>query len=606
MRIHSRVIFLTLFFGCKMIYFLYNRYYMKNYLVSKTFYAIADMLDIKGEEFKPQAYRKVARIIETMTEDVEELCKNGELDKIHGVGVHLKQKIEELITTGKLKYYNELRKEIPMDFEDLMSIEGIGPKMVKILYEELNIKTIKELEKAAAAGKIRNLFHLGEKTEQKILVGIKFFKRNSGRFLLGLILPMAREIVDILKGLAEKIEIVGSIRRKKETVGDIDILAVATESQKIIDTFVSMSEVEVVHNKGAVKSSVRLRNGIDVDLRVVKKDCFGAALQYFTGNKEHNIELRKIALSKNLKLNEYGVFKKTGNKSFIKIAGQSEKEIYKTLGLSYIEPELREMKGEIEAAKSGKLPNLIGYGDLLGDLHTHTNWSEGSATIQEMAERALSNGLNYIAITDHAGRLKVANAMDEIRLLRQIKEIDKINKELKSRTDGKLRTKILKGAEVDINKSGTLDIRDEVLAKLDIVAASIHSDLKMPRIQMTQRILSAMANPYMKILAHPTGRIIRRREPYELDWGLIFQVAKDKHIALEVNAFPERLDLRDEDIREAIRHNVKMTISSDAHSPNHLSLIEFGIAAARRGWAEKKDILNTLPLDKLLKWFKEK
>lgn len=589
-----------------MIYFLCSRHHMKNYLVSKTFYEIADMLDIKGEEFKPQAYRKVARIIETMTENVEELYNNGELGKIHGAGAHLKQKIEELITTGKLKYYDELRKEIPMDFEDLMSIEGIGPKMVKILYEELNIKSIKDLGKAAKAGKIRNLAHLGEKTEQKILTGIKYFKKSEGRFLLGLVLPLVKEILDILKGAVEKIEVAGSIRRKKETVGDIDILAVAKEPQKIMDIFVSMPEVGVVHNKGVTKSSVRLKNGINTDLRVVENDSFGAALQYFTGSKEHNVELRKIALSKNLKLNEYGVFRKIGNNSFKKIAGKNEQEIYKVLSLPYIEPELREMKGEIEAAKSNELPDLIGYDDLLGDLHVHTNWSEGSATIQEMAEWAGNNGLRYIAITDHAGLLKVANAMDEARLLRQIKEIDKINKELKSRTDGKLRIKILKGAEVDINKKGTLDIRNEVLAKLDIVVASIHSDLRMPRTQMTQRILAAMANPYMTILAHPTGRIIRRREAYELDWGLIFQTARDKHIALEINAFPERLDLRDEDIREAISYGVKMVISSDAHSLGHFKLTEFGIATARRGWAEKKDILNTLPLDKLLKWFKKK
>lgn len=579
---------------------------MKNYLVSKVFYEIADMLDIKGVEFKPQAYRKVARIIETMPEDVEELYKNGELGKIHGAGAHLKQKIEELIATGKLKYYDELRKEIPVDFEDLMSIEGIGPKMVKTLYEELNIKSIKDLEKAAKHGKIRNLAHLGEKTEQKILVGIKFFKRSSGRFLLGLILPMAKDIVDILKELAEKIEIAGSIRRKKETVGDIDILAVSVKPQKVMDTFVSMPEVEVIHNKGVSRSSVRLRNGIDADLRVVKKDCFGAALQYFTGNKEHNIELRKIALGKNLKLNEYGVFKKAKNKSFGKITGQDEKQVYNALGLVYIEPELREMKGEIEAAKNNKLPQLIQYNDLKGDLHVHTNWSEGAATIEQMAEQARNNGLNYIAITDHAGRLKVASAMDESRLLRQIKEIDKINKELKIKYQGKQAIRLLKGAEVDINKNGTLDINDEVLAQLDIVVCSVHSDLKMAKNQMTQRILVAMNDPYVKILAHPTGRIIRRREPYELDWELIFQAAKDKHIALEINGFPERLDLRDEDIREAISHGVKMVISSDAHSLGHLKLIEFGIATARRGWAGKKDILNTLPVDKLLAWFGKK
>lgn len=574
---------------------------MKNYLVAKTFYDIADMLDIKGEEFKPQAYRKVARFIESMSEDVEVLCKKRNLNKIPGVGIHLRQKIEELLRTNRLEYYENLKKDLPMEFEDLMSIEGVGPRMVKMLYETLGIKTVKDLEHAARQGKIRSLPHCGEKIERKILLGIKFFKRSEGRFLLGLVLPTVREITLILKKHAKKIEVAGSIRRWKETVGDIDILVVTRDSKKIMNTFVSMPEVEIIQSQGTARSSVRLQNGIEADIRVVKKESYGSALQYFTGNKEHNIELRKIAIKKNLKLNEYGVFKKDSKGVLKKIAGANEKEIYRVLGLTYIEPELREMTGEIEAAKNKTLPKLIGFKDLKGDLHAHTNWSEGSATILQMAEKARERGLEYIAITDHAGRLKVTNALDEARLLRQIKEIDTINEELKKKYSLGKGMRLLKGVEVDINRDGGLDIKDEVLAQLDIVVASVHSELKMPKIEMTQRIITAMRNPYMNILAHPTGRIIKRREAYEIDYETIFRIAVQKNIILEINSFPERLDLRDEDIREAISHKVKLAISSDSHSLNHLALIEFGIAAARRGWAEKKDIINTLEVNDLLR-----
>lgn len=578
---------------------------MKNYLVAKTFYEIADMLDIKGEEFKPQAYRKVARYIESMPDDVETLCQKGELSKIPGVGASLKNKIEELLQNGVLEYHRNLKKELPVDLDDLLSIEGVGPKMVKIFYEELGIKTIKDLERAIHRGDLKKLPHCGEKIEQKILLGIKFFKKSEGRFLLGFILPLARNILAILKEHSQCVEVAGSIRRNKETVGDIDIVAVASNPEKITEIFVSMPEVEDIESRGLTRSSVRLQNGIGADLRVVELESFGSALQYFTGNKEHNIALRKIALNKNLKLNEYGVFKKDAA-GFKKIAGRSEKEVYEVLGLSYIEPELREMRGEIEAAQNNSLPRLIKYGNLKGDLHTHTTWSEGNATIEQMAQRARERGMSYIAITDHAGMLKVANAMDETRLLRQIKEIDKINKEFAKKSEYGQTFRILKGAEVDINKNGGLDIKDEVLAQLDIVVASVHSDFKMSKPEMTQRIIAAMQNPYMNILAHPTGRIIRRREAYELDHEAIYKIAKERNIALEINSFPERLDLRDEDIHEAISHGAKLVISSDSHSLDHLPLIEFGIATARRGWAENKDIINTLSVDKLLNWFDKK
>lgn len=576
---------------------------MKNYLVAKIFYEIADMLEMQEDGFRPNAYRKVARIIETVPEDIEELYKKGELAKLPGVGVHLRGRIEEIIQSGKLGYHEELRKQIPVDLEDLMSIEGMGPKMIKRLYDDLGIKTIKDLEKAAKSGKIRGLPHFGEKSEQKILMGIKFFKRSEGRFLLGLVSPIVNEIISRLEKLSSRIEVAGSIRRKKETIGDIDILVATKQAKKIMEIFVGMPEVETVLAKGDTKSLVRLNNGINADIRVIKEESFGSALQYFTGSKEHNVELRKLALANKLKLNEYGVFKKTDKDTLRKIAGKDEEEVYKALGLPCIEPELREARGEIEAAINNSLPNLIGYNDLKGDLHDHTTWSEGSASIKEMAEAGLKMGYNYMAITDHAGRLRIANAMDDEKLLRQIKEIDRINQELKELYKGKKSITLLKGAEVDINKDGTLDISDEVLKQLDIVVGSVHSDFKMPKEEMTKRIMKAMRNPYMKVLGHPTGRIIRRREGYEFDLEKILDLAQERKIALEVNSWPERLDLRDEYIREAIKKGVKIAISSDSHALNHLFLIEFGISNARRGWAEKKNVLNTMPLEQLLEWF---
>jgi DNA polymerase (family 10) len=569
---------------------------MRNLELAKIFYEIADLLDMQGVEFKPRAYEKAARVLESLEKDVAEIYQQGglrALEELPGVGKSIALKIEEFIKTGQIKDAQRLKKKCPVDIKDLTAIEGLGPKMIKVLYQKLKIKNLKGLEKAAKAGKIRKIEGFGQKSEENILQGIAFVKRTKGRFLLGLILPTVRGIIKDLEDLKEvqRVSVAGSVRRMKETIGDVDILATSDQPAKVMDFFVRMPEVVKVWAKGPTKSSVRLREGLDCDLRVIKKESFGAALQYFTGNKDHNIVTRRLAQNQGLKLNEYGVFK--GKK---RIAGRTEKEVYQAIGLPYIEPELRENAGEIEAALAGQLPKLISYNNIKGDCHCHTDWSDGSQTIEGMAKAAQKMGYQYLAITDHVGQLKIAGGLDEKRLLAQMKEIDKINKKFKN-------FKILKGCEVNIKKDGSLDIKDEVLAKLDVVVAAIHSSFKMDKEAMTQRLIRAMENPQVDIIAHPTGRVLFQREAYQFDFDKVLQVAKRTKTALEINAYPDRLDLRDVDIRKAIEAGVKLVISTDAHNENQLHFIELGLATARRGWAEKKDIWNTQSITDLLKNF---
>ncbi|MEK6614028.1 MAG: DNA polymerase/3'-5' exonuclease PolX [Candidatus Binatota bacterium] len=570
---------------------------MRNTELAQIFREIALYLEMKEEPFKPRAYEKVAYSLEALEEPVGEIYRRGgvkALRAIPGVGQAIAEKIEEVIQTGRLRYYEELKKEVPVDVRGLTAIEGIGPKSVKLLYEKLAIKTAADLEKAAREGKIRGLPHFGEKMEQKILKGIEFLKQGSGRFPLGSALPLIGEIEQRLRELPEVEEVVvaGSTRRWKETIGDADILAISRKPEKVMEFFVSMSEVMHVQGQGKTKSTVKLKNGMDVDLRVVPKESFGAALNYFTGSKDHNVALRKIAQEKGLKLNEYGLFR--GNK---RIAGKTEEEIYKALGLAFIPPELRENQGEIEAAQKGELPNLVGYRDLRGDLQTQTTWTDGANSIAEMAEEAKRLGLEYIAITDHTKGLAMTGGSDEKKLLKQMAEIDKINRSLKGIT-------ILKGAEVNINKDGTLDIKDEVLAQLDVVGIAVHSHFNLPKREMTERIVRAMRNPHADILFHPTGRVIQKREPYDVDMDALIKTAKETGTVLEIDAYPDRLDLKDGHIRKAVEAGVKLAVDSDAHSVNHMRFLEFGVAQARRGWAEKKDVINTRPLKEFLKCLK--
>lgn len=578
---------------------------MNNQEIAKILYEISELLEMKDIPFKPRAYEKAALAIENLEEEVEEIYNKGglkALKEIPGVGESIAEKIEEIIKTGHLKYYEKLKKKMPVDLEEITAVEGVGPKMVMKLYKHLGIKTLHDLEKAAKAGKIRGLEGFGEKTEQNILQGIEFLKKSQGRFVLGFVMPKIREIenrIKSLKGVKQAV-VGGSIRRRKETVGDGDILVAVSSpkiAKKVVDYFIHMPEVVYVYSKGETKSSVKLNNGMDFDLRVVPEESFGAALQYFTGNKDHNIVLRKIAIKKGYKLNEYGLFK--GKKM---IAGRTEEEIYKALGLQWMEPELRTNTGEIEAAQRGKLPKIINYNDLRGDLQIQTTWSDGASSIEEYVEEAMKLGLEYITITDHTKGLAVTGGLNEKDLEKQGKEIDRINQKLKKENK---KFKILKGAEVNIKKDGSLDISDKTLKKLDVVGVAVHSGFKMSKRQMTERVIKAIKNPNADILFHPTGRVINRRPPYELDIEKIIRAAKETNTILEIDAYPDRLDLKDEHVRMAVKAGVKLSIDSDSHHVSHMRYLEFGIAQARRGWATKKDVVNTQPLDKFLKSLKK-
>ncbi len=566
---------------------------MKNNEIAKIFQAIAAYLDMEGVPFKPRAYEKAALALESMSEDVADIYKREGvkgLKGIPGIGESIAQKIAEYLETGKIEYFEELKKKIPVDVAELTAIEGVGPKMAKALYEQLGIRTIDELEQAALQGKIRKLPGFGLKKEQRVLKGISFYKQSSGRFVLGFVVPLVEKIEAGLRRLeeVEELAVAGSNRRWKETVGDLDILVVSSNPERVMAEFTSLPEVIYVYAKGPTKSSVKLANRMDVDLRVVPRESFGAALLYFTGSKEHNIQLRNIAIKKGLKLNEYGVFK--GEK---RIAGETEEEVYAALGLPYIEPELREGAGEIEAAMEGRLPKLISYGSLKGDLQVQTNWTDGAQSIAEMAEAARKAGLSYIVITDHTRSLAMTGGLDEEKLLRQMKEIDALNRKLRG-------FRILKGAEVNILQDGRLDIADQVLEKLDMVGAAVHSHFGMPRSEMTRRIIRAMQNPHVDVLFHPTGRIIQRREPYDVDIDAVIRAAKETGTILEIDAYPERLDMKDEHIRKAVEAGVKMVIDSDAHQASHFGYLKLGIAQARRGWATASDVLNTKPLEQFL------
>jgi len=557
---------------------------MKNQEIAKILYDMADRFSMDGVAFKPYAYRKAADVLVSEKEDIEKVYQRGglkELESMPGIGKHIALKIEEYIKTGKIKQYELLKRQIPADIEELTKVEGVGTMTVKTLYEKLNVKNIKDLKRAAEEHKIAPLFGFGDKKEQAILEGIGFLSKNEGRVSIVVAITETKRIIDYLKAMPEvdNISIAGSLRRMKETVGDIDILVSSKNSSKVMDYFIKMPGVQKVWGKGKTKTSVRMDRGYNVDLRVVPKSSFGSALQYFTGSKEHNIALRKVAIAKGLKLNEYGVFK--GSK---KVAGETEQAVYSALGVDWIPPELREGLGELNS----KLPNLINYNDIKGDLHCHTNWSGGFNSIEEMARKAMSLGYSYIGITDHTKYLRIENGLDEKRLKEQRKEIDLVNK--------KLDIKILQGCEANILADGSIDIKDSVLQKLDFVIAGIHSHFKLSRDQMTKRMIKAMSNPYVDIISHPTGRIIGKRAEYEIDLNKILTVAKETDTILEINANPSRLDLNDINIRKAVKAGVKMIINTDAHEERHMDLMNLGVAQARRGWASKTDIVNTKDL----------
>jgi DNA polymerase (family 10) len=572
---------------------------MKNAEVARILRNISILLDMGDVQFKPRAYEKAALSIEGMEEDVEELYAKGGLKvlkQIPGVGESIAEKIEELITTGKLAYYEELRKKAPVDLETLSGIEGLGPKKIKVLWQKLGVKSMDDLEKAALEHKISGLPGFKKKSEENILKGIEFAKKNTGRYILGFTLPLIREIEGRLKKRPEVKNVVaaGSVRRMKETIGDVDFLVVSDEPDVVADFFVSMPEVIQVLEKGKTKTSVKFKIGLNADVRVLPEESFGAALQYFTGNKPHNIELRRIAQKKGWKLSEYGIFRKDKQ-----IAGRTEEEVYEKLGLKWIPPEMRENTGEIEAAKKGELPNLIGYEDLKGDLQVHTNWTDGQNSIEEMAEQAKKSGLEYVVVSDHTKYLAMTGGLDEKGLLEQRKEIDQVNQKLAGFT-------VLQGAEVNILKDGELDVPDTALKSLEVVSVAVHSHFNMAKEEMTKRVMKAVENPNVDIFLHPTTREIRKREPIQLDLEAVMDAAKDCGTILDIDSYPDRLDLKDEHIKKAIQRGAKLGISSDSHSTVHFHYLELGIAQARRGWATAKDVVNTRKLDDFKKLLKSK
>jgi len=572
---------------------------MKNQLVADLLYKIANILDLKGDIFfKTRAYRMAAQTIETMEEDIETVTNEKRLESIPGIGKALAKKITEIVKTGKSEYFERLKKEIPEGLLKLLDIPGLGPKKVASLYKNLGITTMTELQKACVAGKLRALDGFGEITERNILRGIQLLEKTSGRVLLHIAYIDGSNYVDYLKKCKkiDKISIAGSLRRMKETIGDLDILASSEYPDEVMEYFVKYRDVQNVLMKGSTKTSVLLHDALQVDLRVVKKESYGAALQYFTGSKEHNVAMRGLAIKKGYKLNEYGLFDKKTEKY---ITGKNEEDIYKKLGLSYIEPELRENRGELEEARKGKLPQLVGYDDIQGDFHVHSLWSDGSDSLETLAQYTIKLGYSFFGSTDHSQSLKIANGLSEDRIAKKLDEIRKLNKKLSD-------FKILFGTECDIKSDGTLDYSNKILKKFDFVYIGIHTGFKMDKDEMTKRIARGMENEYVNFLAHPTGRLIGKRDAYEVDIEQIIDTAKERRVFLEINSFPDRLDLPDIYVKLAKERGIKFVLGSDSHSFNNLTSMHFGIANARRGWLEKKDILNTYQLNYIEKILGEK
>ena len=587
---------------------------MKNSEIVKIIREISYLIQIAEEDlntiYKVRAYEKAADVIENMSTSIEEIYLNDGiqgLKKIPSIGNAISTKIEELIKTNKISYFEELKRKIPIKVSEFSNMIGFGPKTMKVLYEKLGITSIAELEKAASEGKISKIKGFSKSKEEKIIKTIQLSKKIKNRYLLGDIYPLIKKIEKELNGREDvsRCLVVGSFRRMKETIGDIDILISTDEPEQVIEFFVSMPEIQEIKGKGKTKVFVELRNGIDVDLLVVPEESFGSAAQYFTGNKDHNISLRNLAISMDFHLNEWGLYNKKGRR----IAGFDEQGIYERLQLQYIPPEIRENCGEIQYfAESSNTPlDLIEYGDLKGDLHTHSDSTDGTMSITEMALHASEKfGLKYIAITDHTKSLGLANGLNENQLLNQINKIGMLNDTLKqnSISDTVTNFRILSSAEVNILKDGSLDISNNILDKLDIVGASIHSNFSYSKDIQTNRLIKAGRNPSVDILFHPTGRLINKREGYAVDMKRVIEMACETKTILEINSNYHRLDLRDEHIRMAVENGVKLTINSDAHHPIHFAYLIFGVGQARRGWAKKTDIVNTLEADSLLKSLK--
>ena len=574
---------------------------MENQDVAKIFENIADLLEIKGENhFRVRSYRNATRIIEglpiTLTSIIER--DDAELEDIPGIGKGLHEKIVEIIKTGRCSFLDDLLKETSPGLLNLLTVPGVGPKKVKLIYDQLGIDTVDKLEAAAKTEGLRDLPGMGEKTEANIIKSIREMRARAGRYGIAQASAVAADIIGYLKGLTpiDNIQAAGSLRRGRETIGDIDILAVQEEGSEIMDIFISYPDVDRVLANGPTKSSIVLKSGIQVDLRVVEEESFGAALQYFTGSKAHNVALRDRAKRMGLKVSEYGVFREDNHE---KIAGDNEVDVYRAVDLEWMPPELRESRGEIEAAEKNQLPDLISISDIRGDLHMHSTESDGKHTVEELVEYARGKGYGYIAVTDHSKAVGIAHGLDEKRVLKQIKEIDKVNAGFEEKG---IDFRVFKGIEVDIKSDGSLDLDIDVLRQLDIVIGSVHSAFTQPGPQMTERIIKALSTGAVNILGHPTGRLIRFRSPYEVYMEEVFEAAKEYNVAMELNACPERLDLNDVHCRLAKEMAVKVVISTDAHNKLQMENMHYGIMTARRGWLEKGDVLNTKTKKELLSY----
>ena len=567
--------------------------------IADIFNKLADTLEIEGaNQFRVRAYRNAARVVNDLPQAISAMLDRGEsLLVLPGIGKDLEGKIKEIIETGTLSQLTEEEKRLPPGLRALMKIGGLGPKRVRALYEQLGIATISELKEAAIGGRIRALRGFGKKTEEMVLEELREEGEERGkRVKLRIAEQIADSLTEYLKAVdgVTQVTAAGSYRRRKETAGDLDVLVTCSADCPVIDRFVSYGDVLKVISKGSTRSTVLFRSGIQVDLRVVPVESYGAALHYFTGSKSHNIAVRVMGVRQGLKINEYGVFR--GEEQ---IAGRTEEEVYAAVGLPYIEPELRENLGEIEAARDGRLPQLIALEDLKGDLHTHTSETDGRHTMREMAEAARIAGYEYLAVTDHSKRLAMTRGFDETRLARRNKEIDRLNAGL----EGII---LLKSIEVDILEDGTLDLADSILKELDLTVCSVHSKFNLTREKQTERIIRAMDNPYFSILAHPSGRLIDERAPYDVDMERVIDAARIRGCILELNAQPDRLDLTDIYCKMAKESGVRIAVSTDAHSKNELALMRFGIAQARRGWLEPGDVVNTLTLPELKKVLKRR
>ncbi len=553
---------------------------MKNAEVAGILDRMADILEILDENpFRVRSYRKASQVIGDQTEDIAALAASGRLDELPGIGSSFVEKITEYLATGKLAAYEELKAKVPAGVVEMMHVPGLGPKTAGLFWKQAGITTIPELIKAIEEGKLLGLPGIGEKKLENIRKGIATYQSGQGRVLLGVALPIAEEIAARLR----KVEGVGgvlpagSLRRRRETIGDVDILVASERGKEVVEAFTRLPMVKDVLAAGDTKGSVRVEGGLQVDVRVVPPESFGAAAQYFTGSKAHNIRLRDLAIGKKLKLNEYGVFK--GEKC---IAGDTEEGVYAALGLPWIAPELREDRGEVEAALEDKLPPLIEERDIRGDLQMHSTHSDGSASIEEMARACAALGYEYMAITDHSQSLKIAHGLTPEQLREQRKEIEAVNKKLKG-------FRVLAGVEVDILGDGKLDLPDKALAALDFVIASIHYGMGQDAERTTARLVAAMRNPYVHAIAHPTGRVIGQRDPYAVNFDQVLRVAKETGTALEINAYYDRLDLDDVHARAARDAGVKLLINTDAHAPQHLPMMRFGVATARRGWLHRDE-----------------